>query len=189
LSQKSSLPSTIIFQSAKLGDPAWIIKELDWAESLLNGGLEVGRIFGVSGGNLTALAFGLALAARKSPQSWGQARNALADFRIFLGNASSRHVRALKLSPLYGFYSLKPLRGWVSRYLISCIGRDDWNVSDLGLPLYLCAIDQDAIFRMFGPSDDSLHCDYGFVHIPPPQDAPLLDALTAGLSGCRGDRG
>jgi hypothetical protein len=35
---------------------------------------------------------------------------------------------------------------------------------------------------MYGQPDDSLQCDYGFVHIDPPKDAPLLDALTAGLS-------
>jgi len=65
-------PPTIIFQSAKLGNLDKIVKELDWAESLLNDGIEPGRIFGVSGGNLTALAFGLALAARKSPDTWGK---------------------------------------------------------------------------------------------------------------------
>jgi hypothetical protein len=182
LSQKSSPPTTIIFQSAKLGYPAWIIKELDWAESLLNGGLEVGRIFGVSGGNLTALAFGMALAARNSPQTWGRARNAISDFRLFLGSARSRELRTLKLNPLYGFHTLKPIRRWVSQFLISCTGLDDWNVSDLGLAVYLCALDRDAIFCMYGPPDESLQCDYGYVHIPSPQDAPLLDALTAGLS-------
>ena len=35
---------------------------------------------------------------------------------------------------------------------------------------------------MYGPPDDSLQCDHGFIHIDPPQDAPLLDALIAGLS-------
>ena len=136
----------------------------------------------MSGGNLAALAFGLALAARKSPQTWGKARNAIADFRDFLNKAHSRDIRSLKLNPKYGFYTLKPLRKWVSTYLRTRTGRDDWNVSDLGLPLYLCSLDNDAIFRMYGPPDDSLQCDYGFIHIDPPQDAPLLDALTAGLS-------
>ena len=61
-------------------------------------------------------------------------------------------------------------------------GRDDWRISELGVPLYLCSVDHDAIFCMYGPPDDSLQCDYPFVHIPPPQDATLLDALIAGLS-------
>ncbi len=174
--------STIIFQSAKLGDLKYILKELDWAENLLIQGEEPGRIFGVSGGNLPALAFGLALAARKSPQIWGKAHNAVADFRAFLSRAHSRDMRALKLNPQYGFYTLKPLKGWISRYLFTCTGRDDWTVADLGLPLYLCSLDTDAIFCMSGLPDDSLQCDYGYVHIPSPQNAPLLDALIAGLS-------
>ena len=45
-------PPTLIFQSAKLGNLSWILKELDWAEKLLNEGVAPGRIFGVSGGNL-----------------------------------------------------------------------------------------------------------------------------------------
>lgn len=178
---KTPSPS-ILFQSGKLGDLTHIIKELNWAESLLNSSPEPGRVFGVSGGNLTALAFGLALAARRSPQTWGRARDAIADFRAFLITAQSRNIRSLKLNPKYGFYTLRPLRKWVSKYLRAFTGRDDWNISDLGTPLYLCALDHDAIFRMFGPPDDSLQCGYGFTHILPPQDAPLLDALIAGLS-------
>ena len=173
MSQISSTPATIIFQSAKLGDLPWILKELDWAESLLREGVEAGRIFGVSGGNLAALAFGLALAARKSPQTWGKARNARRISASFLRRAHSRNLRALKLNPLYGFYTLMPLRRWVASRLRAYTGRDDWRVSELGVPLYLCAMDRDAIFCMYGPPDDSLQCDYHFVHIPPPQDAPL----------------
>jgi predicted acylesterase/phospholipase RssA len=179
----TKIPSpSILFQSAKLGDIPHIIKELNWAESLLNDGFEPGRVFGVSGGNLTALSFGLALAARRSPQTWGKTVYAIADFRAFLNKAQSRDIRSVKLNPKYGFYTLRPLRKWVSKYLRAFTGRDDWNISDLGIPLYLCALDHDAIFRLFGPPDDSLQCGYGFVHIPPPQDAPLLDALIAGLS-------
>ncbi len=175
-------PATIIFQSAKLGNLPWLVQELDWAEKLQNEGVQARRIFGISGGNLVALAFGLAQAARKNPQTWGQARNALADLRDFLSRAHSRDLRALKLNPLYGFYTLAPLRRWVAARLRVYTGRDDWNVSDLGVPLYLCSLDHDAILCMYGPPDNTLQCDYHFVHIPPPQDAPLLDALTAGLS-------
>jgi hypothetical protein len=178
----SASPTTIIFQSGKLGDLPWIVKELEWSERLLSRGLPAGRIFGVSGGNLAALAFGLALAARKSPQTWGKAQGATAEFRDFLRRARSRDIRALKLNPLYGFYTLKPLRRWVASRLRAYTGRDDWRIAELGIPLYLCTIDRDAVFRMYGPPDDGLQCDYPFIHIPPPQDAPLLDALTAGLS-------
>jgi hypothetical protein len=175
-------PATIIFQSAKLGDLPWILKELDWTEHLLGESVAVNRVFGVSGGNLAALAFGLALAAQKSPHIWGKARNAPADFRGFLGRASSRNLRSLKLNPAYGFYTLRPLRRWLASRLRAYTGREDWSLSELGVPLYLCAVDHDAVFCMYGPPDDSLQCDYPFVHIPPPQDAPLLDALIAGLS-------
>ncbi len=175
-------PATIIFQSAKLGDLPCIVKELDWAERLLNDGIKPGRIFGVSGGNLAALAFGLTLAARQSPNMWGKTSTAISDFRAFLSKAHSWDIRSLKLNPSHGFYTLKPLRKWVSKYLINRTGRADWSVSDLGLPLYLCSLDNSAIFRMYGQADDSLQYDHGFVHIDPPQDAPLLDALIAGLS-------
>jgi hypothetical protein len=180
--QALASPPTIIFQSAKLGDLPWILKELEWAERLLSGGVAAGRIFGVSGGNLAALAFGLAWAAQMSPHVWGKARNAPADFHGFLGRARSRDLRGLKLNPAHGFYTLQPLRRWVASRLRAYTGRDDWRLSELGVPLYLCAVDRDAVFCMYGPPNDSLQCDYSFVHIPPPQDAPLLDALSAGLS-------
>jgi hypothetical protein len=180
--QALASPATIIFQSAKLGDLPWIHKELEWAERLLGEGVAAGRIFGVSGGNLAALAFGLARAAQKSPQIWGKAGSAPADFRSFIARARSRDLRALKLNPTYGFHTLKPLRRWVASRLRAYTGREDWRLSELGVPLYLCAVDRDAIFCMYGPPDDSLQCDYPFIRIPPPQDAPLLDALIAGLS-------
>jgi hypothetical protein len=175
-------PATIVFQSAKLGDLPWILKELDWAKRLLNEGVAAGRIFGVSGGNLAALAFGLARAAQQSPSIWGKAANAPADFRGYLARAHSHNLRTLKLNPTYGFHTLAPLRRWVASRLRAYTGRVDWRLSELGVPLYLCSVDHDAIFCMYGPPDDSLQCDYPFVHIPPPQDAPLLDALIAGLS-------
>jgi hypothetical protein len=173
---------TIIFQSGKLGDRARLLRELDWADRLLGERVEPGRIFGVSGGNLAALAFCLALAARKSPQVWGKAHNAIAEFRDFLRRSLSWNIRSLKLNPWYGFYTLTPLRRWVAGRLRAWTGRGDWPVSGLGLPLYLCSIDRDAIFQMYGPPDPGLQCDYHFVHIHPPRDAALLDALTAGLS-------
>jgi hypothetical protein len=182
MSRNPSAPVTLLFQSGKLGDLPWIVRELDWAERLLKDGAEPGRIFGVSGGNLAALAFGLALAARRDPQIWGKARDAAAEFRTFLRTARSWNIRALKLNPLYGFYTLAPLRRWMAGCLRAYTGRADWRIAELGVPMYLCSLDRDAIFRMYGPPDDSLQCDYPFVHIPPPRDAPLLDALTAGLS-------
>ena len=72
----------------------------------------------MSGGNLTALAFGLALAARKSPDTWGKTSTAIDDFRAFLIKAHGWDIRSLKLNPKYGFYTLKPLRTWISKYLL-----------------------------------------------------------------------
>ncbi len=180
--QALASPATIVFQSAKLGDLPRILKELEWTERLLREGAAVGRIFGVSGGSLPALAFSLALAAQKSPSVWGKAAGAPSDFRRFLGRAHSRDLRALKLNPAYGFFTLKPLRRWVASRLRAYTGREDWRLSELGVPLYLCAVDRDAILCMYGQPDESLQCDYPFIYIPPPQDAPLLDALIASLS-------
>ncbi|MBN1439250.1 MAG: hypothetical protein JW929_07575 [Anaerolineales bacterium] len=182
MSEDSAVPPTVIFQSGKLGDVHRILKELDWAERLLREGINPGRIFGVSGGNLVALAFTLARAARQSPQIWGKARDAIPEFRGFLGRARSRDLRSPKLNPWYGFFTLAPLRGWIAARLRAYTGRADWMLSGLDLPLYLCSIDRDAVFKMYGLPDQALQCDYHFVHIPPPRDAPLLDALTAGLS-------
>ena len=182
MGENPSNSPTIIFQSGKLGDLACLVKELDWAERLLGEGVEPGRVFGVSGGNLVALAFALELAARKNPRTWGKAAGAVAEFRGFLRKARSGNIRSLKLNPWYGFYTLSPLRRWVAGRLRAYTGRDDWSVAGLGVPLYLCAIDHDAVFQMHGPPDAGLQCDYLYVHIPPPKDAPLLDALTAGLS-------
>ncbi len=182
LNSNPTPPPTIIFQSAKLGEISRIIKELDWAEKLVNSGTQPGRVFGVSGGNLPALAFSLALAARRDPQTWGNTASAIDDFRSFLGKAHSRNIRSIKINPKYGFHSLQPLRRWVANYLQTRTGRENWNVSDMGIPLYLCSLDNSAIFHMYGPPDESLQCDHGFVHLGPPQDALLVDALIAGLS-------
>ncbi len=176
------MAATLIFQAAKLGDIPYLIQELDWAARRLDEAQPTpGRIFGVSGGNLSALAFGLALAARRTPQTWGKAAQAIADLRHFLQNARSGDLRR-PIIPSNGFYDLSPLRKFVAARLVAYSGRSDWRVSELGLPLYLCAMDHDAVLTMFGPPDESLQCDYQFVHIGPPQDAPLLDALIAGLS-------
>ncbi len=178
--------ATILFQAAKLGDIPPLLAEIDWAQSLVEhyplAPGEKTRIFAASGGCLAALGFALALAARQNPQVWGKAASALQDLRGFLERAASWQVRRLNLNPWYGFYNLGPLRGWLSRRLRAYTGRADWRISDLGLPLYFCAIDRDAVLTLFGPPDEDLQCAYPFVHIGPPQDAPLLEAVIASLS-------
>jgi len=173
---------TILFQSAKLGDVHPILAEIEWAEKLLEANTPAGRIMSLSGGSLAAWGFGLALAARQQPQVWGKASRALADLRAFLSKATSWQIRRLNLNPWYGFYNLKPLRRWLEKRLTAYTGRADWRVSDLGLPIYFCTLNHDAILTMFGPPDPNMQFQYDFVHVGPPQDAPLLDAVIASLS-------
>jgi predicted acylesterase/phospholipase RssA len=173
---------SIIFQPSKLGDIPYILKDLDRALALFNENKPVGRIYGVSGGALTAMAFGLALAARNNPDKWGKAASAITDFRNFLSKAHGWNIRSLNLNPMYGRSNLNPLRRWLANRLKAYTGRSDWRISELGIPLYLCTINSDALFTMFGPPDDNLQCQYQFYHIGPPTDAALLDAVIAALS-------
>ncbi len=217
----ASEPS-VIFQSAKLGDLPYILKEFDRAEALLKEGRPVGRVYGVSGGALVALAFGLALAAKKDPQKWGKAANAIHDFRKFLSKARGWQIRTFNINIWYGRSNLNPLRRWLEKRLTEYSGAAEatplqatppndaplsdtralpfWHrtapthdpkeimVSDLGLPLYICTIDKEAIFTMFGPPDESLQCPYQFMHMGPPQDAPLV-AVHSGRRRHRGRPG
>jgi predicted acylesterase/phospholipase RssA len=184
-------PPSIIFQSAKLGDLPFIVKELERAEALLKAGTPVGRVYGVSGGALTATAFALALAAKKDPQLWGKAAEAVSDFRKFLAASHGWQIRSFNLNPWYGRSNLNPLRKWLEKklkYYCSCTPGAaggtplQLKVSDLGVPLYICTMDRDAIFTMFGPPDDTLQCPYQFMRMGPPQDAPLIDAVIAAVS-------
>ena len=175
-------PSTVIFQSAKLGDLPQILAEFDRAKALLRDHVFVGRVYGVSGGALVALAFGLALAAQRDPVRWGEARSALTDWAAFLRRARSRDIRSFNLNPLYGPFNLNPLRRWVSGRLRAYAGRDDISLSALGVPLYLCAMDGQGAFTLFGPDEPSLQFQYPWLRIGPPRDARAVDALVAALS-------
>lgn len=180
---------SIIFQSAKLGDLPYIVSELDRAQAFLDENKPVGRIYGLSGGALVALAFTLALAAKKDPQRWGKASSAVKDFRNFLSKARGWQIRTFNINIWYGRSNLDPLRRWLEKKLKyyydggpDIIGETPLLISDLGIPLYICTIDRDAIFTMFGPYDNALQCDYQFKHVGPPQDAPLVDAAIAAVS-------
>jgi predicted acylesterase/phospholipase RssA len=177
-----TVPASVVFQAAKLGDVPRILADFEWAERLQASQVSVGRVYGVSGGALAALAFGLVLAARRDPARWEKAGTAGADFTGFLRGAHSREIRALNLNPKAGFYNLRPLRRWVADRLRAYAGRDDLLLSELGVPLYLCSGDRDGTFTLFGPPDDDLQFQYHFVHVGPPRDAPILDALIAALS-------
>jgi len=151
-----TVPASVVFQSAKLGDVPHILADFEWAERLQAGQASVGRVYGVSGGALVALAFGLMLAARRDPARWEKEGTAGADFASFLRRAHRREIRALNLNPKAGFYNLRPLRRWVADRLRVYAGRDDLLLSELGLPLYLCSGDRDGTFTLFGPPDDGL---------------------------------
>jgi hypothetical protein len=176
---------TVIFQSAKLGDIPQILSEFDWAADLLHQEPPIGRVYGVSAGALTALAFALSLSAQSNPHAWGNARSALSDFSGFLQKARSRDLRRFNPNPWYGPYNLHPLRRWVASRLKTYTSIDppsDLKLSQLAIPTYLCAIDRDGAFTPFGPPDPLLQFQYGAVQIGPPADASILDALIAALS-------
>jgi len=173
---------SLIFQPAKLGDVPQILAEFEWAESLLAGEMRVGRVYGLSGGALVALAYALARGARLEPQRWGAAHAALSDFAAFLGRARGRDLRSLAPDPRYGVYQLRPLRRWLASRLRAYAGRDDLRLSELPGSLYLCAADQDGLLTLFGPPNDGLQCHYHTVRLGPPQDAPVLEATIAALS-------
>lgn len=187
---------TVIFQSAKLGDIPQILAEFDRATKLYREGARVERIYGISGGALVALAFALNLSARQNPGAWCKASSALAEFSTFLRQAPSRHIRAINLNPLYGIYNLQPLRKWIASRLGAyadpsllamteskhACSVNDLKLSHLAVPLYLCAIDQDATFTLFGLPGELLQFQYHAVQVGPPRDAPILDALIAALS-------
>ncbi len=178
---------TLIFQISKLGDLPFIVRELERAEELLKENRPIGRIYGVSGGALTATAFALALASKKDPQKWGRASSAIKDFHDFLARSHGWQIRSFNPNPWYGRSNLNPLRKWLDKRFRIYSGTAkaaplQLKVSDLGIPLYICTLDHDARFTMFGPPDESLKCDYQFTHIGPPQDAPLVDAVISAVS-------
>lgn len=176
-----TLPS-IIFQSAKLGDLELIVEELGWAQLLLNEGKNPDRVYGISGGVLAALAYSLSLASRRDPQNWGRAANIVSNFVDFLRKAPSGKIRSVNRNPRWGFYNLTPLRRWLELNLSKIGFSRNTLISELPVRLYICAIDKDGTFSLFGKPDDNLQFDYQYVHIGPPQDAPILDASIAALS-------
>ncbi len=173
---------SIIFQSAKLGDVELITKELDWAQSLLDKEETPSRVYGISGGALPALAYSLSLAGKYDPQKWGKATDVIQVFSAFLHQASSSKIRSLNRYPRWGIYNLNPLRRWIELRLNEVGQSKDTLISALPIRLYICAMDKEGTFTLFGKPDDSLQFDYQFAHVGPPQDAPIPDALIAALS-------
>jgi hypothetical protein len=177
-----SAGTSVIYQAAKLGDVGCLLAEFSLAETARNSGRPPSRIYGVSGGALLALAVGLERASQADPDRWRAASHAVEDFRSFLAAAPSRAIRARNRNPWYGPFNLKPLGAWVEASLRAYGAPDDPWLSDLGVPLYLCAIDRDGTFTLLGPADESLQFQYHAVRVGPPRDAPIVEALLAALS-------
>ena len=177
-------PASVIFQAGKLGHLPNLLEEIAWARVLAQGGQAVDRVYGVSGGALTALAFALQRSAALEPARFAGAASALDELDSFLRRARTRDIRLLNLNPLYGPFNLDPLRGWVTHWLAACGGGGGLRVGELPMRLYLCAADRDATFTLFGPSDETLQFEYGWIQVGPPRDAPVVDALIASLSTC-----
>jgi hypothetical protein len=175
------LPS-LIFQSAKLGDREKILAEISTAQQLIAKDTPVRRVYGLSGGVLTALAFCLVKSAKIAPEQFSGAAHALDEMADFLTKAHSGDIHRMKVDPSFGVFSLQPLRSWLAASLKRWSGRDQILLSELPLPFYIICGDEDGRPIFFGHPDETLQFQYHFVHVDPPQDAPILDAVTAGLS-------
>jgi len=113
-------PESLIFQSAKLGDIPFILTELGSArrslEQIQSGAASPpGRIYGLSGGALTAAAFALALSEdgdRPAPPK-ENCQGFVTDLENFLRRTRPRH--ALNPDPRYGVFNLNLLRAWFAR--------------------------------------------------------------------------
>jgi hypothetical protein len=174
--------TSIVFQSARLGDIGKLLEEFAWAEKLLPTMPDDIRIYGISGGALAALAMALTISAQKDTVIWGRAEHSMAKFANFLQSANSRSLRAFNRNPWYGIYHLGPIKKWVGKQIKAACEKENPNLSEFSVPLYLCAMDRDGVFTLFGPPNDSLQFQYQQVRVGPPQDAPVLDALEAALS-------
>lgn len=174
--------STVIFQSAKLGDKRFILEELESATELLKEKNSIQRVFGISGGALVALAFSLQLSAQREPARWGRAIKALNEFHDFLSKARSHQIRAFNLNPTFGRSNLHPLKRWLQKKLAQYIGKPEIKFAELPVRLYFGTLQTNSEFTLFGPTDDSMQMDYQFVHIGPPEDTDIINACIAALS-------
>lgn len=178
---------SVIYQSAKLGDISYLLKDFELARRLDGDGTPVGRLYGNSSGALAALAHGIVVTARARPHRFSpQAATALDDFESFFRTTSSRNIRRINWRGiLYGVYNLDPLKRWLAGRLRAYTGLDDdvahFTFADLCIPVYLCAEDKDGFPVFFGPPDDSLKAVYNNCSTRI-ENAPVLDACLAALS-------
>jgi hypothetical protein len=117
-----------------------------------------------------------------APDRFSDCGDALLSLHRFLLTARSRDIRRINLNPWFGFFNLNPLRAWWEALLKSCGLDDNLTLSALPIPLYICAGDRDGTLTLFGPPDETLQFQYGFVKVGPPEDAVLLEALISAVS-------
>jgi len=174
----------LIFQSAKLGNINHILDEFIQAEKLLPNVSGQERIFGISGGSLTALAFALIVSAKIDPTRWGSAQVALGEFRYYLKNSTNREIRRFNLNRnlLYGRSNLNPLKKWLGQRIKSYCGDENARISDLAVPLFIGVMPIDNRLVFLGKPDISMQMEYQFAHLGPPADAKILEAVIASLS-------
>lgn len=173
---------SILFQAGKLGDVPQLAAELRLAKGLLQSNQPVGRIYGISGGSLTAAAFALELSARMDPEKWSWAAGILEVLSGYLTGSPGWKKRRFNLNPKFGLYNLKPMRRWLEHNFIAHSSEQPLMISDLPVDLYIGAADHNGLLTLFGKPDDTLQMQYHFLTIQPPQDAALVDALIAALS-------
>jgi hypothetical protein len=174
----------LIFQSAKLGNIDHILEEFTLAERLLPNMSGLERIFGVSGGSLVALAFALTASAKFDPARWEKAQAAQIEFREYLSTGKGREIRSFNLNRnlLYGRSNLIPLKKWLGQKIEFYCGDENARISELAVPLYLCAMPMDNRLVFFGKPDISMQMRYLFADLGPPVDAGIVDAVIAALS-------
>ena len=178
-------PYSVIYQSAKLGDVPYLLKDFEMARQLDAERVPIGRLYGNSSGALAALAHGLVVTARARPDRFSpQAQNALTDFESFFRTAKSRDIRRINWRGIqYGIYNLDPLKRWLTERLKAYTGLLDvsgFTFTDLCVPVYVCVQDKDGFPVFFGPPDISLRAVYHSCSTRI-ENAPVLDACLAGL--------
>ena len=94
------------------------MEEISARRQILEQRTPVSRVFGISGGALTALAFAFAYSAQNDPKRWGVACQLL--WMIFINSCdkpAAHNCAAFNHNPWYGIHNLQPLRNWLTNQL------------------------------------------------------------------------
>jgi len=148
----------------------------------------VRRLFGISSGVLNGLFHSVALAAQCHPQRFtAAARTAVDSFEAFFDQLTELKLAQFNRRPdkIYrGLGNLDPLRAHLRRFLVEWTGQadvDDATFSALSLPLYVVTARAVDGYPEFFGDPGQLEMRYAGRTVRP-VDAPVLDALMAGLA-------